>query len=213
MKSVIFGAGTYGEVYLAYLQEAGVEVVGFIDDNENLWGKEIGGVKILGGKDLLPQLFAMNDAQAIYCPIGNNKFRVKILTYAEELGYKTPNFIHKSVIVSPNVTIGKGVYILPNGCIMPHTTIEDYVMMSVGVNVAHHTKLCKGVFLAAGVNVGASMKLCEYVYAGTSSTFVIGIKTIGSNALIGAGAVVLKDVEENAVMAGVPAKLLRIKES
>lgn len=29
MKSVIIGAGTYGEVYLAYLQEAGVEIVGF----------------------------------------------------------------------------------------------------------------------------------------------------------------------------------------
>ena len=33
MKSVIIGAGTYGEVYLAYLQEAGVDVVGFLDDD------------------------------------------------------------------------------------------------------------------------------------------------------------------------------------
>ena len=33
MKSVIIGAGTYGEVYLAYLQEAGIEIVGFLDDN------------------------------------------------------------------------------------------------------------------------------------------------------------------------------------
>lgn len=32
MKSVIVGAGTYGEVYLAYLREAGVEVIGFLDD-------------------------------------------------------------------------------------------------------------------------------------------------------------------------------------
>ena len=32
MKSVIIGAGTYGEVYLAYLQEAGIEIVGFLDD-------------------------------------------------------------------------------------------------------------------------------------------------------------------------------------
>ena len=33
MKSVIMGAGTYGEVYLAYLREAGVQVVGFVDDD------------------------------------------------------------------------------------------------------------------------------------------------------------------------------------
>ena len=36
MKSVIIGAGTYGEVYLAYLQEAGVEIVGFLDDDPRL---------------------------------------------------------------------------------------------------------------------------------------------------------------------------------
>ena len=56
MKSVIVGAGTYGEVYLAYLQEAGVNVVGFLDDNESLWGKEVQGIKVLGGISLLHEL-------------------------------------------------------------------------------------------------------------------------------------------------------------
>ena len=47
MKGVIMGAGTYGEVYLAYLQESGVEIVGFLDDNRELHNCLIKGVPVL----------------------------------------------------------------------------------------------------------------------------------------------------------------------
>ena len=53
MKSIIIGAGTYGEVYLSYLQEAGVEIVGFLDDNEELRGNTIRNIPLLGGIRLL----------------------------------------------------------------------------------------------------------------------------------------------------------------
>ena len=54
MKSVIIGAGTYGEVYLAYLQEAGIEIVGFLDDAPK--SDNVHGIPILGGVDKLPFL-------------------------------------------------------------------------------------------------------------------------------------------------------------
>lgn len=150
--------------------------------------------------------------EAVYCPIGNNKIRVNILERAESLGYQIPNYIHPSVIISSDVSIGKGVYILLGTHIMPYVTIEDYVMISMGVNIAHHSILRKGTFLSTGVNFGASILAKEYSYIGISSTIMTGLKELGANCLIGAGAVVIKDVPDNAVMAGVPAKLLRIKE-
>ena len=48
MKSIIIGAGTYGEVYLAYLLEAGVEIVGFLDDDPQYSGKDVRGIPVLG---------------------------------------------------------------------------------------------------------------------------------------------------------------------
>ena len=39
-----------------------------------------------------------------------------------------------------------------------------------------------------------------------------GVKVLGENCLIGAGAVVIKDVPANAIVAGVPAKVLRYKQ-
>lgn len=209
MKSVIIGAGTYGEVYLAYLQEAGVDVIGFLDDapKSNL----VKNIPVLGGIDSLPLLKDKYGIEAVYCPLGNNKLRVKFLSLAKELGYKIPNYIHPSVIISPNVTIGEGVYILLGTTIMPYTIIKDYTMISMGVHLAHHSVLEEGVFLSTGCNFGASIIAHKYAYCGISSTIMTGIQELGENCLIGAGAVVIKNVPNNAVMAGVPAKIIKYK--
>ena len=212
MRSVIIGAGTYGEVYLAYLQEAGVEVVGFLDDNKTIQGTNVKGVPVLGGVDLLQALKSTHGVEAIYCPIGNNKLRVRFLSLAKELGYETPNYIHPSVIISPNVTIGQGVYILPKTIIMPWSSISNYVMMSVGSIVSHHSILEEGCFLSFGVNLGASIHANKYAYCGISSTIMTGVKELGEDCLIGAGAVVIRDVPDRAVVAGVPAKVIKYKE-
>ena len=212
MKSVIIGAGTYGEVYLAYLQEAGIDIVGFLDDDPKYEGQSVRGVPVLGGISRLNDLKETANIEAVYCPLGNNKLRVKFLTMARELGYETPNYIHPSVLISPNVTIGKGVYILLGTTIMPHTEIRDFVMISMGVHLAHHNVLDEGVFLSTGCNFGASIHAHKYAYCGISSTIMTGLHELGEDCLIGAGAVVIKDVEAKAVMAGVPAKVLKYKE-
>lgn len=213
MKSVIIGAGTYGEVYLAYLQEAGVEIVGFLDDDPRYINQKVCGIPVLGELDFLACLKDKYDVEAVYCPLGNNKLRVEILKCALSLGYEVPNFIHSTVVLSPNVKIGdKGIYILPKTVIMPWCNIHDFVMMSVNSVVSHHTILEEGVFLSFGVNFGASIIAHKYAYIGISATIMTGVHELGENCLIGAGAVVIKDVPTNAVMAGIPAKVLKYRE-
>lgn len=212
MRSVIIGAGTYGEVYLSYLMESGVDVVGFLDDNETLRGKEIRGIPIFGGVGMLETLKESHGIEAVYCPLGTNLLRVKFLKYANELGYQTPNYIHPSVVISSNVQIGNGVYILLGTNIMPHTVIKDYTMISMGANIAHHSVLEEGTFISTGVNFGASIKAHRYAYIGISATVMTGVHELGENCMIGAGAVVIKDVPDNAVVVGVPARVLKYKD-
>lgn len=212
MKSVIIGAGKYGEVYLSYLREAGVEVIGFLDDDETLHSKMIGGLPILGTTDILPDLKNEYGVEAIYCPIGSNRIRSNFLETARRYGYLTPNFIHRDVIVSPDVVIAdEGVYILCGSLLMPHVRIEKDVMISVGTSIVHHTVLKQGVFVSNGVNVGASITAEKYAYIGMGSTIMTGVSRLGEDCLIGAGAVVIRDVPDGAVMAGIPAKVIKYK--
>ena len=211
MKSVIIGAGTYGEVYLAYLREAGTDVVGFLDDAEEMQGKLVRGVPVLGKTDLLPTLAGTHGVRAVYCPLGKNRLRVQFLKKARELGYETPCYVHPSVIVSPGVKIGNGVYVLLGTTIMPHTEIRDFTMISMGVRLAHHAVLNEGTFLSTGVDFGASIAAEKFAYVGISATIMTGLKRLGEDCLVGAGAVVIRDVPAGAVVAGVPAKILKYK--
>lgn len=212
MKSIIVGAGTYGEVYLALLREVGVEIVGFLDDAPQLKGQSVRGISVLGSLEDLPDMKEKYGVEAVYCPLGNNKLRVSILKHALALGYEIPNFIHKDVSISPNVLIGRGIYVLEGTHIMPYTKIENFVMISMGVNIAHHSLLGEGTFLSTGVNFGASIITHKYTYIGMGTTIMTGVHELGENCLIGAGAVVIKDVPKNAVVAGVPGKILKYRE-
>lgn len=212
-NTVILGSGSYGEVFLNYLKEQGHNIIGFYDDNLNNSKKIIHGVPVLGiFNDLLTEK-SKNNIDHIFCPIGDNVIRYKYLKILTEFGYDIPNFVHKSVIIDPETIIGKGVYLLPGVIVMPHARIKDFVIISMGSKIAHHTVIEEGAFISTGVNVGANVLVERKAFLGISSTVMTGVKRIGKNAVVGCGAVVIRDVKENDVVAGVPAKVLKKKTS
>lgn len=205
-KCIIYGAGTYGQVYAAYLKEH-YEVLGFLDDDDKLIGTTLDSLPVLGNSSYLKK--NPNKDIAIFVPIGNNAIRVKILENARSLGYATPSFVHKDTQIHDSVKVGQAVYILPSTSIMPFTTIGDNTMISMGVNIAHHVIIENGCFFSQGTNIGASIHLKEQAYCGIASTIMTGVKEIGENTLIGAGAVVTQDLPGNCTAVGIPAKPIK----
>ena len=209
MKVIIAGAGTYGAVYSHYvLEQGGHEVLGFVDDDGNKLSQKVNGLPVLCKTDELQNLIDLR-VEGIFCPIGNNHIRNALLRKYAEKGFHTPEFIHESVIIPDGLVVGKGVYILPGSIIMPFVEIHDFVMISMGVKVAHHTVLRRASFLSTGVNMGANIDFGEYSFAGIGSTITTGIKKIGNNVTIGAGAVIIRDVPDSAVVVGNPGRIIR----
>ncbi len=203
---VIVGAGTYGQVYAAYLKEK-YNIIGFIDDNKALHHIHVDDIKVLGDFDFL--LSNIERSTNVFIPVGNNHIRVNLLQRVIGAGFKTPNFVHKDTQIHSSVKLGKCVYILPGTHIMPFTEIKDFVLVSMGVNIAHHTIIEQGCFFSQGVNIGASIHLKENAYCGIASTVMTGVKEIGKNSLIGAGAVIIRDVPDGATVVGNPGRIIK----
>ena len=144
-------------------------------------------------------------------------------------GYRTPDEVRAllaeltgkpiddSVVVFPpfysefgkNLTLGKDVFI-NLGCRFQDTggiTIGDGTLIGHGSTLTtlnHHVDPDRRADM-----VPAPIRIGRKVWLGAAVTVVPGV-TIGDGAIVGAGAVVTKDVPANAIVAGVPAKLIRM---
>lgn len=111
-----------------------------------------------------------------------------------------------------NIKVGKNVFINSGCCFQDQGGIElgDNVLIGQQVVIA---TLNHGLSPQKRANMQpAPVRIGNGVWVGAHATILPGV-TIGDNAVIAAGAVVTKNVPENAVVAGVPAKIIKnIKE-
>lgn len=119
------------------------------------------------------------------------------------------------------VEIQKGARIGENCKISSHTFICEGVQIGNGVFVGHNVSFINDLYPRA-VNTDGSLQteadwsVVETVVEdgasiGTSVTILGGVR-IGAGALVGAGSVVTRDVPPGAVVAGNPARILRMLE-
>lgn len=118
------------------------------------------------------------------------------------------SLVDPSAFVSRTVRIGRGVVIYPHCFIGLDAQIDDCCFMLAGCIVNHDVKLARKVTLASSVTLAGNVTVGEGTYLGQSCTVREKI-TIGADCLIGMGAVVTKDVPDNSVMVGNPARKLR----
>ncbi len=110
--------------------------------------------------------------------------------------------VEGDVVIGDNVTVKSGVFLWDG------TRIEDGVFIGPNATFTNdpmpRSKVYPDSFQGITVKVGASI--------GANATLLPGI-TIGQNAMVGAGAVVISDVPPRAVVVGNPARIIRYLES
>lgn len=115
------------------------------------------------------------------------------------------NFCSSYSYISKDLSIGRGNIIQNNAKIMSNVFIGDHCKINIDCTLHHEVFLGNFNTIAPGARLLGNVTVGNNVFIGAEVTVLPGIK-IEDGAIIGAGAVVTKDVKKNKTIYGVPAK-------
>ena len=147
--------------------------------------------------------------KSICISIGANKHRKKI---AERLSGVFPSFIHKSSHIYTSSKIGIGTVVLPNSTIGSDVKVGKFCIVNNNATISHNSRISDYVHLAINVAIAGGVTIGEGTLVGAGS-IILPELTVGKWVTIGAGTVVTKDIPNNAVVYGNPAKIIKYNNS
>lgn len=211
---IIFGASGFGrEVAWAVERLNNVtptwNLLGFMDDNDDIQETDINGYKVLGK---VTDIGAYPDAYFVVA-VGASRIREKIIYNMKNVNpsVKFGTVIDPSVEMSEFVTIGEGTIICAHTIITVNITVGKHVIINLDCTIGHDAIIQDLVTLYPSVNISGVTNIGHAVELGTGTQLIQG-KKIGDYAIVGAGAVVVKDIPAKCTAVGNPARPIKFFE-
>jgi sugar O-acyltransferase (sialic acid O-acetyltransferase NeuD family) len=207
---VIFGGGhqsSYSIEIAELLNE--FNIVGIID-SVNSVGAEIYGYKVIGRQEDISSLIKNYNIEVGFIAIGDNWSRKKVYDFIIEIqpDFYFTSLVHPTAIIGKNVIIGNGTLIMAGVTVNINTKIEKFAFLATCAQIDHDCYLGEFSSVSAGSIFGGCISLMKYS-AVTLGVTVLDRICIGENTVIGAGSLVTKDLPENVLAFGTPAKIIR----
>lgn len=181
------------------------EVVGWLDDNPTKVGTMIKGLPVLGAIEHVADALAPFEA---VIAIGNTVARRRIAKRLAALGVDSPVLVAPTAWVGGDVELGPGTIVCAGSNLTTDVHLGHHVIVNLAVTIGHDAVLEDFVTVAPSVNISGNVTVGEGSDVGTGSATVQGVR-IGAWSIIGAGAVVARDVPANVTAVGVPAKVIK----
>lgn len=199
-KLVILGAGGQGRVAKDIGVLCGYKNIFFLDDAKRT------DIEIAGKISDFCEFMEDSD---FFVALGDNNCREKISKKLEDNGINIVSLIHPSAVIGSNVKIGKGTIVMAGAVINTGAVIGDGVIVNTASSVDHDNYLDDFSHVAVGVHLAGTVKIGKRTFLGAGSVIINNI-VVCNDAVVGAGAVVVKDISEKGTYVGVPA--VKIKD-
>ena len=214
MKQVILiGAGKHA-VLLAekIFEDPHLELLGFID-NETVKLPEFilkKGYKVLGDDN---SLVKYRGDFYFHLALGGEliEARKRLIDKIDHVNLKMISVIHQTAYISPTAILGRGVTVLINSIVHTNAKIGDFSCINNGAIVEHDCTLGNNIFIQPYGVLAGSVKVGNNTVVGMGASVKEGI-AIGANCLIGACSFVNKDLPDNSVAYGVPARIVHKRD-
>lgn len=207
-RIVIFGASGAGREVSDLIQrinklELQYDLIGYIDNNKNLIGKNINGIPVLGGDDILEEMLAVETLYGVIA-IAEPQIKEKIvLRFGDKIIWE--NIIDPTACISPWASLGRGNIVQFGVIIGPNTKIGNHCMFNASDKIGHDVVIEDYVSVMSSCCITGYVHLKKCVYIGTGVN-IIPSKIICENTYICAGSTVFYDITVTGTYIGMPAR-------
>lgn len=204
-RIIIFGSSGHARSIAAILELLNYEIVGFIDSYLPKESKVLN-YKTIGDESVLKNCEDIYGTNNIVVGIGDifNRRNVveKIKSINSDIVF--PSIISPKSCVTNYTSIGQGTVVFSNSFINVECIIGDFCVINSSSIVEHNTTIGNFCNISPSANIGGNVTIHDNTFIGSSAT-IIQKRIIGNNCVVGAGAVVTKDIPNNALAVGIPA--------
>lgn len=206
---VLWGARGHAKVLNEFMQDQGYRLVALFDNDPER--ETLLGVPIYKGESGFRKWLAATEGVpsglvAIGGASGHD--RLMIQDFFVRHGIEIVTALHPTAFLAKSASIGAGSQILAQSAVGADAQIGRGCIVNTKASVDHECRIGDGVHLAPGSTLAGCVSVgdCSFIAIGAT---VLPRIDIGRNALIGAGSIVTRDVPDNAVVYGQPARLIR----
>lgn len=198
MKLTIIGASGHGKVAADIAKLNGYDEIEFLDDDPEK--KSCGPYPVMGGS-------GRETEGDVFIAIGSPQVRKRL-----SLGKKPVTLVHPAAVVADDSAIGEGTVIMAGAVVNPGAVIGRGCIINTCASVDHDCRLGDYVHVAVGAHLCGAVEIGDGSWIGAGSVVSNNIR-ICRECTVGAGAVVVRDIDAPGIYFGVPAKLHRSEKS
>ena len=208
MKTLlIWGAGDQGTVALDCALAMNIYSKIDLLDFKEKGHREIPGYTVYNEREIvLSKLLKYYDE--IIVASGDNTLREQKLLMLHSMGITIATLIHPTAVISPSAKVSRGSTVLANAVIHTNAIVGIGCIVNTAAIVEHDCEVEDFVNISPKASMAGHTRIGPKSFLGIGSTIIDGI-TVGKESVIGAGAVVIQDVPDGAVVVGVPARIIK----
>jgi sugar O-acyltransferase (sialic acid O-acetyltransferase NeuD family) len=207
---VIYGAGGLGREIQAYLRSSnlvgqGDSFLGFIDDGKPA-GAPVGNSKILGGK---AALISAAKPTAVLMGIADPAAKASLYAELSQNPHLTfPTLVHPLAYVEPSAVLKAGTVVSPHCVVSVNAVLGIGTLLNVGSQVGHDSVLGDFCSVMPHVAISGNVTVGERTLIGVGAKILQGL-SIGSDATVGMGSIVVSKVSDGTTVMGNPARIIK----
>jgi sugar O-acyltransferase (sialic acid O-acetyltransferase NeuD family) len=207
-RLALLGAGGHGKVVADAALASGWDIVEFYDD---AWpGRTVNGHwPVLG--DMAALMQRASEYEGVAVSIGNCAVRWAKQCALQAAGAKLATIVHPKSWVSPFARLGPGTVVMAGAVINTDAIIGDAGIVNSDATVDHDCKLSHAVHVTPGAHLLGDVAVGAHSWIGVGAVARQGSR-IGSNVMVGAGAVVVQDIPDGLTVIGNPARPMQKKD-